>query len=137
MGPEGELAGDEGVVLVVDVVVRVVDAGPFCCGEASLGEDVVIVVVSGEFADTPGPELDGTSLALADLTTISSGPAGLPAALLTSEPTRTPNDSSAITATAATRGEGIGTSSKDGRSSVGAGPAPAGSPAPSLSRTAR
>ena len=134
--PVGELAGDEGVVLVVDVV-GVTAAAPLCCGGASLGAAVVIVVVSGEFADSLDPELDGASSALADLTTTSSGPAGLPAALLTSEPTRMPNDSSAITATAATRGGGIGTSSWDGRSSVGAGPAPAGSTAPSCSRAAR
>lgn len=137
VGLVGELAGDEGVVLVVDVVVGVAATARLCCGEASLGAAAVIVVVSGEFADSLDPELDGASPALADLTTTSSGPAGLPAALLTSEPTRMPNDSSAITATAATRGGGIGTSSWDSRSSAGAGPAPAGSPAASCSRTAR
>jgi hypothetical protein len=109
--PVGELAGEDGVVPVVDVVVRAVDAAPLCCGDASLGAAVVIVVVSGEFAVCPESELDVVSPALADPTTISSGPAGLPAALLTSEPTRTPNDRSAITATAATRGGGIGTCS--------------------------
>ena len=125
VGLVGELAGDEGVVLVVDVVVGVAATARLCCGEASLsGAAAVIVVVSGEFADSLDPELDGASPALADLTTTSSGPAGLPAALLTSEPTRMPNDSSAITATAATRGE----ESERPRGTVARRPAPARRP---------
>jgi hypothetical protein len=106
IGPLAGVRGEEAVV--VEVVAEVVDAGAVCGGGDWAAAEVVIVVVCGEFEDAGPAGREPTPTSGGDLSArMIAGPAELPAALFTSDPTRTPNDSSAITTTAATLGGGI------------------------------